>query len=107
MDLAIISLICTGIVSCIQVANFLENRRSKKEDKLNVFAKASDTSDKFTNIEDELKSHVEETDIKINDQVEKMQELSTKHAVLVERVENERNGLEKIEKKIDNILEKL
>lgn len=107
MEMTTVSLIISAIVASAQVINFWENRSSKREDKLNIFIKAADVNKKFEEFDEAVVAV--DTKMTLNNIHNEAYytELKTKQAVLEERVDNTIHGIEKIENKIDKILERL
>lgn len=107
MEPATISLIVSAIVACIQIGTFLENRIEKKESRLNIFSKASDVKNELDEIRVTAATSSTELNNEIETHSEKLQKLATCQAVLNERIDNTVESLDKIENKLDKILERI
>jgi predicted nuclease with TOPRIM domain len=99
MDLSTIAIGISSAVGLSQLWKTIKEHQDKKDekkektdDKLSIFAKNAEVKTEFDKIKEELKD---------------LKNLEIRHAVLEERVDNILNGLNKIESKIDTIIEHL
>ena len=123
MEIGTISLLASLVVGGSQIWKFVEERSSKKEDKLAVFArkaevdnefkkaiakteeKAAEMAGSFAELQTKVNSCA--TILQVNAVVSDLGTTITKQAVLEERVNHSIDGLEKIEIKLDKIIERL
>jgi phage I-like protein len=119
MEIGTISLLVSLAVGGSQIWKFIEERHSKKEDKLAVFARKTDVENDFrkaklakeelatsiTHLQEKLTSYAEVSEVSAL--AANVVVMGTKQAVLEERVNHSIDGLEKIEVKLDKIIERL
>jgi peptidoglycan hydrolase CwlO-like protein len=111
-DPAIISLILSGVIGALQVFTFFDNRSVRKEQSLNTFAKAdlvkTDLDAIRTSIDGKINhlfNLVEEQDSKITSIGDEINTNSTDIAVIKERIANEKEFINKLDEKLDRIID--
>jgi|SRR5208282_331348 len=111
-DLGTISIVLSGIVGALQIFTFFDNRSVRKQQSLNTFAKAdlvkADLDSIRTSIDskiNELFSLVAAQDTKISDVSNAINLNTTDIAVIEERIANEKEFINKLDEKLDRIID--
>lgn len=119
MEIGTISLLASLVVGGSQIWKFFEERGGRKEEKLAVFARKTEVDNEFKIVKSTIgEFSISLTDLrhalsayaassKVNTIATDLGEMATKQAVLEERVNHSIDGLEKIEIKLDKIIERL
>lgn len=110
MEIAIASIIIAIVALAIQLWKFFEERNSKKTDHLSTLSKAADVDKEFHDLKSKIKERFEEIwerFDKLENQISPIQKLEIGQAVLEERIDGVGQSHNKIEQKLDDILEKL
>lgn len=113
-DTGIISLIVAGIVAAIQAFTFFDNRSLRKEQNLSTFAKADLVKTDLYAIRTAIDSQInrlfimdEEKDKAFVNLKTEVNANSTDIAVIKERVARDKEFIDKLDEKLDKILNEL
>ena|ERR1700690_1576424 len=105
MDVGIISLGVSGAVGILQFLSYLENKNVRKEQSLNVYAKAEIVSKELDSIRNAVDTKLDHLRIDTNEHDDEIQNIKIRISVNDERLINVSGSLSKVISKLDDLLE--
>ncbi len=105
MEVGTVSLVISGLVAAMQFLQYIENKNVRKEQSLNVYAKAEIVSKELDAIRAASDTKLEHLRKDVNEHDDEIQDLKTRVSVSDERLINVSSSVSKVIDKLDDILE--